>query len=98
MLTYKTLEDKPREVLAATSLTHEEFAQLLPAFAAAYTVGYAPAKTWEGKGRQRQQGGGAKGGFAQMEEKLFCILVYEKTKATSKEYPRPVGAAKKSPL
>ncbi len=26
------------------------------------------------------------------------ILVYEKTKATSKEYPRPVGSAKKSPL
>ncbi len=26
------------------------------------------------------------------------ILVYQKTKATSEEYPRPVGSAKKSPL
>jgi hypothetical protein len=59
MLTYVTLQDRPRGFLAATSLTHEEFARVLPAFAAAYAVRYSPDKTWEGKGHQRQQDGPA---------------------------------------
>ena len=63
MLTYSTLQDRPREFLAATSLTHEEFARVLPAFAAAYAVLYPPDKTGQGKVRQRQSGGGAKGGL-----------------------------------
>ena len=65
--------------MAATSLTHAEFARVLPAFAAAYAVLYPPDKTWEGKVRQRQSGGGAKGGLPQMADKLFFILVYQKT-------------------
>jgi hypothetical protein len=32
---------------------------MLPAFAAAYAILYPPDKTWEGKARQRQGGGGA---------------------------------------
>ena len=79
MLTYLTLQDRPREFLAATGLTQEEFTQLLPAFAAAYAVVYPPDKTWAGKGRQRQSGGGAKGGLPQMVDKLLFILVYQKT-------------------
>jgi DDE superfamily endonuclease len=79
MLTYATLQDRPREFLAATGLTHDEFARVLPAFAAAYAVRYPPDKTWEGKVRQRQSGGGAKGVLSQMEDKLFFILVYQKT-------------------
>jgi hypothetical protein len=79
MLTYSTLQDRPREFLAATGLTHEEFARLLPAFAAAYAGLSPPDKTWEGKGRQRQRGGGAKGVLPQMEDKLLFILVYQKT-------------------
>jgi DDE superfamily endonuclease len=79
MLTYLTLQDRPREFLAATGLTADEFARLLPAFAAAYAVLYPPEKTWEGKRRQRQRGGGAKGGLPQMEDKLLFILVYQKT-------------------
>ena len=79
MLTYLTLQDRPREFLAATGLTHAEFARLVPAFAAAYAVLYPPDKTWEGKGRQRQSGGGAKGGLPQREDKLLFILVYQKT-------------------
>ena len=79
MLTYSTLQDRPREFLAATSLTHEEFARVLPAFAAAYAVLYPPDKTWEGKVRQRQSGGGAKGGLPQMADKRLFILVCEKT-------------------
>src|SRR2546425_742061 len=55
MLTYSTLQDRPREFLAATGLTHDEFARLLPAFAAAYAVLYPPEKTWEGKVRRRQR-------------------------------------------
>jgi len=52
---------------------------VLPAFAAAYTVLYPPDKTWEGKVRQRQSGGGAKGLLSQMEDKLLFIRVYQKT-------------------
>jgi len=74
MLTYATLQDRPREFLAATGLTHAEFARLLPAFA----VLYPPDKTWEGKVRQRQ-GGGAQDGLPQMEDTLLFILVYQKT-------------------
>jgi hypothetical protein len=78
MLTYATLQARSREFLAATGLTHDEFARVLPAFAAAYAVRYPPDKTWEGKVRQRQSGGGAKGVLSQMEDKLLFILVYQK--------------------
>ena len=53
MLTYTSLKDRPREFLAATGLRHEEFARLLPAFAATYAVLYPLDKTLEGKVRQR---------------------------------------------
>jgi hypothetical protein len=79
MLTYTTLQDRTREFLAATGLTHSEFARVLPAFAAAYALRYPPDKTWEGKARQRQSGGGAKGVLSQLEDKLLFILVYQKT-------------------
>ena len=79
MLTYTSLKDRPRDFLAATGLRHEEFARLLPAFAAAYAALYSPDKTLEGKVRQRQLGGGAKGVLPEMEEKLLFILVYQKT-------------------
>src|SRR3954466_15770713 len=79
MLTYATLQARSREFLAATGLTHDEFARVLPAFAAAYAVRYPPDKTWEGKVRQRQSGGGAKGVLSQMEDKLLFILVFQKT-------------------
>jgi DDE superfamily endonuclease len=79
MLTYTTLQDRPREFLAATGLTHDEFAYVLPAFAAAYAAHYPPDKTWEGKVRQRQSGGGAKSVLSQMADKLLFILVYQKT-------------------
>jgi hypothetical protein len=79
MLTYSTLKDKPREFLAATGLTHEEFARLLPAFAAAYAALYPPDQTLAGTVRQRQVGGGAKGVLPQLTDKLLFILVYQKT-------------------
>jgi len=79
MLTDETLKERPREFLAATGLTHEEFARLLPAFAAAYAALYPPDKTLAGTVRQRQGGGGATGVLPQMEDKLLFILVYQKT-------------------
>src|SRR5262245_48255487 len=79
MLTYAILQDRPREFLAATGLTHDEFTHVLPAFVAAYNVLYPPDKTWAGKVRQRQSGGGAKGILSQMEDKLLFILIYQKT-------------------
>src|SRR5882724_8120312 len=79
MLTYSTLQDRPREFLAATGLTHDEFARVLPAFAAAYVILYPPDKTWQGQVRQRQSGGGAKGVLPQMADKLLFLLVYQKT-------------------
>jgi hypothetical protein len=79
MLTYTTLQDRPREFLAATRLTHAEFAPLLPAFATAYALLYPPDKTLEGTPRQRRAGGGAPGALPQMEDKLLFILVFQKT-------------------
>jgi Helix-turn-helix of DDE superfamily endonuclease/DDE superfamily endonuclease len=79
MLTYSILQDRPREFLAATGLTRDEFARVLPAFVAAYAVLYPPDKTWEGKVRHRQGGGGATGVLSQMADKLLFILVYQKT-------------------
>src|SRR5437762_13773957 len=79
MLTYTTLQDRPRDFLAATGLTHEEFLRVLPAFVAASTACYPLDQTWHGKVRQRKLGGGAKGRLAQVEDKLLLILVYQKT-------------------
>src|SRR5262249_38373203 len=67
MITYTTLKDRPREFLTATGLTHDEFLRVLPAFGAAYTTCYPLDKTWHGKARRRQRGGGAKSRLAQME-------------------------------
>jgi len=79
MLHYKKLQDRPRDFLAATSLTLEEFLQLLPAFEAAYLQRYPRELTHEGKPRQRRVGGGATGALPSMADKLLFILVYEKT-------------------
>ena len=79
MLTYTNLRDRPREFLAATGLTHDEFMRVLPTFVVAYTACYPLDQTWQGKVRQRQVGGGAKGLLSQMEDKLLFILVYQKT-------------------
>lgn len=79
MLTYTTLQDRPREFLAATGLTQAEFAPLLPAFATAYALLYPPDQTLEGQPRRRRAGGGATGTLPQMEDKLFFILVLQKT-------------------
>ena len=79
MLIYNELKNKPREFLAATGLKVDEFEQLLPAFQMAYKKKYPPHLTQEGKTRQRQTGGGATGALPKIEDKLFFILVDQKT-------------------
>src|SRR5256712_12219688 len=79
MLIYNELKNKPREFLAATGLKLDEFEKLLPAFQTAYKKKYPPDLTQEGKTRQRQIGGGATGALPKIEDKLFFILVYQKT-------------------
>src|SRR4029453_3977273 len=79
MITYTTLKDRPREFLTATGLTHDKFLRLLLAFEAAYTACYPLDKTWHGKARRRQRGGGAKGLLVQREDKWLFIVVYQKT-------------------
>jgi hypothetical protein len=48
-------------------------------------------KTWQGKVRQRQVGGGAKGIWAHMEDKLLFILVYQKTNPLHTMHGLPFG-------
>lgn len=77
MITYDTLKTKPKEFLAVTSLTHEEFLELLPVFARLVQEQTAQVTT-EGKSRQRQPGAGTKGKLDQIEDKLLFILAYQK--------------------
>jgi Helix-turn-helix of DDE superfamily endonuclease/DDE superfamily endonuclease len=79
MLIYNELKNRPREFLAATGLKLDEFEQLLPAFQTAYEKKYPPQLTQAGQTRQRQIGGGATGALPKIEDKLFFILVYQKT-------------------
>jgi hypothetical protein len=70
MLTYKTLKGKAKDFLAATGLKLDEFANLLPAFEAAYVALYPTDQTAEGKARHRQPGGGTKGTLQMFEDKF----------------------------
>jgi hypothetical protein len=79
MLNYKKFKDRPRDFLAATSRTLEEFLQVLPAFEAAYLQCSPRELTHEGKPRHRRGGGGATGALPRMADKLLCIFVYQTT-------------------
>jgi|SRR5215216_6388680 len=79
MLKYNHLKEKPREFLAATGLTQEEFKVLLPNFLAAYEKLYPQNLTGAGEARQRSKGAGRKGSLAKPEDRLLFILVYQKT-------------------
>ncbi len=79
MLRYKSLKKKPKELLAATGLTADEFEALLDVFGERYAARYGKEQTVEGQARQRRAGGGGKATLSRMEDKLLFILVYEKT-------------------
>ena len=78
MLTYDELKTNPRKFLSLTSLTPNEFENLLPAFEIAYLKKYPIAKTMAGKTRKRKAGAGRKGSLESMEQKLLFVLVYQK--------------------
>jgi len=75
MLTSTTLQDRPREFLAATGLPHEAGARVLPASAALSP----PDKTFAGTVRQRQVGGGATGVWLQPADTVLFLLVEQQT-------------------
>ena len=77
MINYNDLKTKPKEFLAVTGLTHEEFLHLLAAFTLLYQA-LTATLTAEGKQRQRQPGAGVKGALHQSENKLLFILAYQK--------------------
>jgi len=79
MLTYEELKTKPRKFLSLTSLTPQEFGDLLPAFERAYVKKYPASQTKTGKARKRKAGAGRKGSLASLEQKLLFALVYQKS-------------------
>ncbi len=78
MLIYEELKEQPRRFLSLTSLTPEEFEDLLAAFERAYLKKYPGSKTMTGKKRKRKAGAGRKGSLDSMEQKLLFALVYQK--------------------
>jgi DDE superfamily endonuclease/Helix-turn-helix of DDE superfamily endonuclease len=79
MIEYAVLKEKPREFLAATGLTSEEFECLLPTFEKLYRAS-APKKSKPTKQKkQRASGAGRKAKLSTIHDKLLFILVYQKT-------------------
>lgn len=78
-MTYHELKEKPKEFLAATSLTVEEFELLLPVFRCKYGELLTPGLTRKGQPRQRKAGDGVKEKLRTEEDKLLFILIYQKT-------------------
>lgn len=79
MLTYTSLNNKPREFLRMTSLTLEEFLALVPIFTEEYDATRSQSETQAGQPRQRKIGGGSKARLATIEDQLLFILSYQKT-------------------
>ena len=80
MLKYTELKEKPREFLAATGLTDEEFQCLLPQFETCYRqLSPSKPKTLKKKQKRRAAGGGRKSHLESLSDKLLFILVYQKT-------------------
>lgn len=79
MLKYAELKEKPKEFLAATGLTDEEFQCLLPTFEKCYEKLSAKKPKPAKKQKQRAKGGGRKSKFENLSDKLLFILIYQKT-------------------
>jgi len=79
MLQYLEIKEKPREFLAATGITDEEFQALLPTFEKCYQLSLPRKAKLTKQKKQRQAGGGRKSKLGTLSDKLFFILVYQKT-------------------
>ena len=79
MLRYEELKTQPRKLLSLTSLTADEFEDLLPAFERAYLKKYPAKKTKVGNIRKRKAGAGRKSSLDRIEQKLLFALVYQKS-------------------
>jgi hypothetical protein len=79
MLKYVELKAKPKEFLAATGLTDEEFQCLLTSFEKSYALLSSNKPKPSKKQKQRKAGGGRKSKFESLADKLLFILVYQKT-------------------
>ncbi len=79
MLKYAELKEKPKEFLAATGLTNEEFQCLLPTFQKCYEQLSPKKPRRTKKQKQRSAGGGRKSKFENLSDKLLFILIYQKT-------------------
>jgi hypothetical protein len=75
MLSYNIVKEKPKVLLAFTSLTTSEFQELLVAFEKVSQQDSAPDETV----RQRAAGGGRKPTINKYEDQLLFILFYMKT-------------------
>lgn len=79
MIKYDQLKEKPKQFLAATGLTVDEFQRILPVFKEKLAGLHPPELTKRGKSRQRRAGAGPKEKLRTNEDKLLFILIYEKT-------------------
>ena len=79
MLNYLHLKQKPKEFLAATGLTDDEFQVLLPSFETAFHQLYPNTLNWCGAQRRRSSGAGSTSRLPSVADKLFFIVVYHKT-------------------
>lgn len=79
MIEYLELKEKPREFLAATGITDEEFECLLPTFEKCYQASLPTKPKPTKKKKRRKSGGGRKAKLKTLSDKLLFILVYQKT-------------------
>ena len=78
MFAYDQVKERPKLLRAMTSLTQEEFEQLLPSFHKAWET-YVQQAYVDREGRQRQYGGGKpEETLVTFEDKLLFILYYVK--------------------
>ena len=78
-MNYQELKKNTQKFLDMTSLTLEEFEQLLPSFGKAWDEYQAEQDSKRKSKRKRKKGGGRKGNIKKTEDKLLFILTYHKT-------------------
>lgn len=79
MLNYQELKNNSQKLLDLTSLTSEEFENLLQSFEKSWDNYQEIQEQKRTSKRKRKKGGGRKGTIKKTEEKLLFILVYLKT-------------------